>query len=111
MTTLVLFPGALGDAVCAEPAVNHLARSGRVEFVARGGAAEVARLFPSQPAVRSLDDARVAGLFRPKADDPDFPACWLADYARVVSFTGMSSADLRARAGVRTSLTPETEAP
>lgn len=99
--TLVLFPGALGDAVCAEPVVTGLAASDPVEFWARGGAAEVASLFPSRPVVRSLDRPEVARLFAP-ASDVDATretVDWLRRYRRVVSFTGASDAAATARFG------------
>jgi len=83
---LLLFPGALGDAVCVEPATAWLARSGPVTLYARGAAAEVAMLFPSRPRVRSLDAVEIARLFSPE-DDPR-TASWLATYDRIVSFTG-----------------------
>ncbi len=93
--TLVLFPGALGDAVCLEPATAYLARAGRLTIYARGGAAEVARFFPARPAVRSLDAPEVARLFAP-GDDAE-PQRWLAGFARVVSFTGASLPHVVAR--------------
>lgn len=83
---LLLFPGALGDAVCVEPATAWLARSGPVTLYARGACAEVATLFPSRPRVRSLDAVEIARLFSPE-DDPRTPA-WLATHDRIVSFTG-----------------------
>jgi ADP-heptose:LPS heptosyltransferase len=83
---LVLFPGALGDAVCLEPAIAHLAASMPVTVHARGGAAEVAAHFPSPVTVRSLDTVEIARLFGPE-DDPRTTA-WLAEYSRIVSFTG-----------------------
>ena len=83
---LVLFPGALGDAVCLEPAVAHLAESMAVTLYARGGAAEVAALYPSAVEVRSLDAVEIARLFAP-SDDPRTRE-WLDGFARIVSFTG-----------------------
>jgi len=83
---LVLFPGALGDAVCVEPAIDFLARSAPVVVHARGAAAEVAVLFPARPHVRSLDAVEVARLFAPD-DDPNTDS-WLAAHDRIVSFTG-----------------------
>jgi hypothetical protein len=83
---LVLFPGALGDAVCLEPAIAHLAATMPVTLYARGGAAEVAMLYPSPVTVRSLDAVEIARLFAPE-DDPRTTS-WLARYERVVSFTG-----------------------
>lgn len=83
---LVLFPGALGDAVCVEPAIDFLARSREVIVHARGAAAEVAALFPARPHVRSLDSVEVARLFG--RDDDARTAAWLAGYERIVSFTG-----------------------
>lgn len=96
----MLFPGALGDAVCVEPVVAWLARTGPVELLARGAAAEVAALFPARPLVSSLDRVEVARLFAPRtaADRGDR---WLDRYARVVSFTGARSDGVRARLGAR----------
>lgn len=94
--TLVLFPGALGDAVCLEPALRWLAKRGPVEFWARGGALEVARSFPSAPALGSLDGPEVAGLFAPLNGEASAPT-WLRPWSRVVSFTGARSEELRAR--------------
>lgn len=84
--TLVLFPGALGDAVCLEPAIAFLAESAPVTLYARGGAAEVAALYPAPVTVRSLDAAEIARLFAP-SDDP-CTAAWLEGFGRIVSFTG-----------------------
>jgi hypothetical protein len=84
--TLVLFPGALGDAVCLEPAIAFLAESAPVALHARGGAAEVAALYPSSVTVRSLDAVEIARLFAP-SDDPLTDA-WLDGFTRIVSFTG-----------------------
>ena len=83
---LVLFAGALGDAVCLEPAIAHLAESMAVTLYARGGAAEVAALYPSAVEVRSLDAVEIARLFAP-SDDPRTRE-WLDGFARIVSFTG-----------------------
>jgi hypothetical protein len=92
---LLLFPGALGDAVCVEPATAWLARRGPVTLYARGAAAEVARLFPARPHVCSLDAVEVARLFAPE-DDPR-TASWLARHDRIVSFTGATVAHVRHR--------------
>lgn len=94
--TLVLFPGALGDACCFEPTVAHLARRGPVTFYARGGAAEVARLFPAAPKVRSLDAPEIAGLFA-SLDAEDVNTGWLDRFAHIVSFTGARAPELRTR--------------
>ena len=51
VATAVLFPGALGDAVCLEPTVARLAGAGPVTLYARGAAGEIASLFPSAPRV------------------------------------------------------------
>ena len=100
--SLLLFPGALGDAVCLEPALAELAASGPVTLYARGGAAEVARLFPARPKVRSLDAPEIARLFSPLADHENDHAAadqgdWLAGFARIVSFTGAGVPALVAR--------------
>lgn len=103
-TALVLFPGALGDAVCLEPAVAHLAESMSITLYARGGAAEVAALYPSPVAVRSLDAVEIARLFAP-SEDPRTTE-WLDGFARVVSFTGagVAVAERRLRATAHGSL-------
>ncbi|MBY0279674.1 glycosyltransferase family 9 protein [Candidatus Binatia bacterium] len=89
---LVLFPGALGDAVCLEPAIAALAASQPVTLHARGGAAEVAALYPSPVTVRSLDAPEIARLFSPE-DDPRTTQ-WLDGFARIVSFTGIGVPDV-----------------
>lgn len=92
---LVLFPGALGDAVCLEPAIALLARSGSVTIHARGAAAQVSTLFPARPSVRSLDGIELARLFAPAHDDRT--DAWLAAYTRIVSFTGAGVPQVGAR--------------
>ncbi len=92
----MLFPGALGDAVCLEPVVAWLVRTGPVEVCARGAAAEVAALFPARPRVSSLDRPEVARLFALRTD-ADRCDRWLDRYGRVVSFTGAQSEEVRAR--------------
>ena len=98
---LLLFPGALGDAVCIEPAVAFLSARGPIAFWARGGAAEVAHLFPSRPEVGALDARDVARLFAP-ADDVEATAAalvWLRSYRRVFSWTGAGSGPAMDRFG------------
>ena len=104
--SVVLFPGALGDAVCLEPAIAALAASGRVTLYARGAAAEVAALFPDRPCVRLLDAPEVARLFAPQRDAAGDR--WLEEFARIVSFTGASVAAVVARLGAtgRATLAP-----
>ncbi|MDG2303080.1 MAG: glycosyltransferase family 9 protein [Candidatus Binatia bacterium] len=112
--SLVLFPGALGDAVCVEPAVAWLASRGPVTFQARGAAAGVAKLFPSQPETASLDAVEVARLFSPLVG-ADGNGDWLRRYERVVSFTGSASAEftgrLRAAGNARVFPFPSREGP
>lgn len=91
---MVLFPGALGDAVCLEPTIAHLARAGPVTLYARGPAARVATLYPAEPALRSLDAPEVARLFAPAGADH---LGWLDGYARIVSFTGAGTGYVRER--------------
>jgi hypothetical protein len=104
--TAVLFPGALGDAVCLEPAVARLAGDGPVTLYARGGAAEIAALFPSEPRVASLDGPEIARLFAPVAspapaialgDRADPGLAFLSRFDRVRSFTGYASEELGSR--------------
>lgn len=97
--TLLIFPGALGDAVCLEPTVARLARDGPVTFCARLGAAEVAALFPSRPRIASLDAREIAWLFapRPAAAEDDPGRGFLSSFARVRSFSGADSDVLRDR--------------
>lgn len=103
---LVLFPGALGDAVCLEPAIAALAASFPVTLYARGGAAEVAALYPSPVTARSLDAPEIARLFAPE-DDPRTTQ-WLEGFARIVSFTGAGVPDVvrRLQATGRATLAP-----
>lgn len=93
----MLFPGALGDAVCLEPSVAWLARQGPVSVWMRGPAAEIATLFPARPHIDSLDRAECARLFSPlEGRAPDRPS-WLRPFGRIVSFTGGGSPDALAR--------------
>ncbi|MEW6273349.1 MAG: glycosyltransferase family 9 protein [Thermodesulfobacteriota bacterium] len=95
---LLLFPGALGDAVCLEPAVAYLAAQGELTLYARGAAADVAALYPAAPQVRSLDAPEVARLFSPGEDEPG-GASWLDGFTRVVSFTGAGVPQVERRLG------------
>jgi hypothetical protein len=97
--TVVLFPGALGDAVCFEPTARRLAQDGALLVYARGAAAEVMGLFPRRPEVRSLDRPEVARLFAPlgEREESDEAPAWLAAFDRVVSFTGSHSREVLAR--------------
>ena len=111
--TLVLFPGALGDAVCFEPTLDALAAGGPVVLYARGAAASVARLFPARPVVRSLDAPEVAALFSPSGDvagaKPDPAVDWLTGFGRIASFTGSGEPGARGRleaCGARVSAFP-----
>lgn len=88
----VLFPGALGDAVCFEPALDDLAAAAKPVLYARGAAAGIAGLFPCRPEVRSLDSPEIARLFAPVGPDGFGPGVdelpELRAFARIVSFTG-----------------------
>ena len=99
--TLVLFPGALGDAVCFEPTLDALAAGGPVVLYARGAAASIARLFPARPVVRSLDAPEVAALFSPSGDvagaKPDPAVDWLTGFGRIASFPGSGEPGARGR--------------
>ncbi len=98
----ILFPGALGDTVCLEPAVAHLAgRNFSVVVFARGAGAEVAELFPSRPRVSSIDAAWMARLFAPlgagqKLDVPEE----MRAPKLILSFTGAGHAAVEARLAV-----------
>ncbi len=93
----MLFPGALGDAVCLEPTLAVLSAEGPVTLCARGAAAEVAALFPSRPAVDAIDRREVAALFRAVGEPAPELDAWLGRFARVVSFTGAGVPEVEAR--------------
>lgn len=97
--TLILFPGALGDAVCLEPTIARLSADGPVALWARDAAKEVATLFPSRPLVDSLDRREVAALFAPRRADgaDDLGDVFLESFGRVRSFTGASAPELQDR--------------
>jgi heptosyltransferase III len=96
--TLVLFPGALGDAVCLEPTVARLAAEGPVAVWARGAAREVAALFASRPDTESIDRREIASLFAPRRDVGIDPGdAFLSTFRRIRSFTGVSAPEMTER--------------
>ena len=92
--------GARRSRSASSPPSPRLSAEGPVTLCARGGAAEVAALFPSEPRVVSLGRPEIAWLFAPlgsptSGDDPGL--AFLGRFARVRSFTGDTCAEMRER--------------
>ena len=85
----VLFPGALGDFICCLPALQVLARSGRVEVFARS---EFAAIAPDGIVVRSLERAEISRLFTATAAADEAVYHFFAEYAAVYSWMGIRQA-------------------
>ncbi|MEA2658254.1 MAG: hypothetical protein QOF64_839 [Candidatus Binatota bacterium] len=85
----VLFPGALGDFICCLPALQVLARSGRVEVFARS---EFAAIAPDGIVVRSLERAEISRLFTTTAAADEAVYHFFAEYSAVYSWMGISQA-------------------
>ena len=101
LRTLFLFPGALGDMICAQPAIAWLGREGPVTLRARGPAADVARFFPQPPIQAPLDAREVDRLFAPLGSGAAQAPEWIRRFGRIESFTGSRSEPFCARlAGV-----------
>jgi heptosyltransferase III len=81
----VLFPGALGDFVCLIPALNALAKNGRVEVFAKTEFADIA---PRDIRVGTLERYEInrlfvaGGAFEPRVRD------FFSPYERIYSWTG-----------------------
>jgi heptosyltransferase III len=95
---LVIFPGALGDLICAGPAIAEIARrhhNAKIELMAK---AELARFAPGRMPIalgHSIDRREMAALFT----DSDEPACeareFFGAFTRIYSF--FASGDPRFR--------------
>ena len=85
----VLSPGALGDFICCLPALQVLARSGRVEVFARS---EFAAIAPDGMVVRSLERAEISRLFTATAAADEAVYHFFAKYSAVYSWMGISQA-------------------
>ncbi|MGH7835827.1 MAG: glycosyltransferase family 9 protein, partial [Candidatus Binatia bacterium] len=89
-TTLVIFPGALGDFVCLLPALGRLSMLGRIHLLAKS---EFRELLPPWITVESIE-RREIGLAFVETPDPD-PALreFLSPYGAIYSWMGGSDAN------------------
>lgn len=102
---LVIFPGALGDLVCAMPAIEAIAgrsRGASIELMAR---AELARLAAGRTVVargHSIDAPQVSALFsESSATDPAVRE-FFAGYGRIYSFFASGDPHFRNALGAAT---------
>ena len=102
---LVIFPGALGDFVCALPAIEALAtrhRGGSIELMARG---ELARLAVGRTCAacgHSIDDRRVSRLFSEAGEKDAEVREFFGGYSRIYSFFASTDAGFRNRLAAAT---------
>src|ERR1051325_3037903 len=87
---LVLFPGSLGDAVCVQPALEHLCReyNGNLVLAVRGEAFELYTAFPIAENVVSLEGQKFSSLFSSSLDElkPIHP--FFSSFSQLVSWYG-----------------------
>jgi len=91
-TTLVIFPGALGDFVCFLPALERLARRRSVALLARS---EYADLAPAGVYVRSLQRREISRLFVLGAGREKTLERFFDPYGSIYSWTGSEQEDFR----------------
>src|SRR5215813_7672030 len=84
---LVLFPGSLGDAICVQPAIEHLSReyNGSLVLAVRGEAFELYTAFPVAKNVVSLEERGFSSLFSSSLNE------WKAVYPFFSSFSHLVS--------------------
>ena len=105
---LVIFPGALGDLVCALPAIEAIARANEgasIELMAR---AELARFAVGRTIVTradSIDRAEVGALFSKSRDAIAAASEFFGAFDAVHSFFAFDDADFRA--GLRSAIRGE----
>src|SRR5882672_12608057 len=87
---LVLFPGSLGDAVCAQPAIEHLSReyNGNLILAVRGEAFELYTAFPVAKNVVSLEGQGFSSLFSSSVDALEAARPFFSSFSHLVSWYG-----------------------
>jgi ADP-heptose:LPS heptosyltransferase len=95
--TLILFPGALGDFICALPAFLGLRKTHgpRTTLVARSEALELLALPGLTPV--SIDRSEIADLFATGAEVRSETRALLGEHAAVYSWTGAGDPDFASR--------------
>jgi len=86
----VLFPGALGDFICCLPAMQVLARKGKVDVFARS---EFAGIVADDLTVHSLERREIAELFSAGGAADERVRSVFGDYAAVYSWMGSAQPD------------------
>lgn len=92
---LVIFPGALGDLICAAPALEALARRHRPAGLELMASAELARFAVGRLAVargHSIDRREVAMLFGSAPEAPRAARQFFGQFDRIYSFFGSERA-------------------
>ena len=98
-SSLVLFPGSLGDFLCFLPALHSLlsrVRSGRLALAVRGSAFELAQSLVGPGAVYLLDRGVFAGLFSPAFEDRQQERRFFSSFCSVFSWFGHSHRQVQA---------------
>ena len=98
-SSLVLFPGSLGDFLCFLPALHSLLSrggSGHLALAVRGSAFELAQSLIGPGAVYLLDRGVFAGLFSPAVEDRQQGRRFFSSFCSVFSWFGHSHRQVQA---------------
>ena len=96
---LVIFPGALGDLMCAMPALATLSRRHAGASIELMGRAELARLVVGRSVVargHSIDRREVSALFEQPSSEPSRSREFFSQFDRIYSFFAADDAQFRA---------------
>lgn len=94
--TLVLFPGSLGDLVCALPAIRAIKRQSKGDLIlaVRGEAFDLASLFSCVSEVRSLEEQVFSHLFSSPTLLQREAREFFSSFSRIISWYGHSRAEV-----------------
>jgi len=94
--TLVLFPGSLGDLVCALPALETIQKQKKGDLVlaARGEALELGSFLPFVKETRSLEEQMFSHLFSSPKILPDKAREFFSSFSRIISWYGYSRVEV-----------------
>jgi ADP-heptose:LPS heptosyltransferase len=93
---LVLFPGSLGDLICALPAIESILKQKNncLTLAVRGEAFELAASLPFVATSCSLDGRAFSQLFSPYEQIPQGSRAFFAAFSEIISWYGHSHAEV-----------------